>query len=344
LARKGATQVNKLALKLESKALKGSTNKILAEAQKKLSKGQISKIYKNTAQVLRNEAQEKLLKATEQKMGTILKESFKEGAETVFGNLTKEIPEAFANFTKKSFKNNMSGYMDAAKTIFGGSMSEWAENIVGGLVDTQLKEGAKALAGPEEKKAIDKQIKAGEAIAGMDAGNESMKNMMQQMAKVAAEATQQMAAIDQAAQEAAAQATQAAVEQKLIEEVAKETDKVEKEILSKPVTGRGSFTGTYGGELKITLIPGGGSLNGRFGNEYGRGRISGSVSKNGSISAHVSGKMKWDEYDSKKDKTVTVKCNLSANMTGRVGDGRASGSYSGSCGPKAQSGGWSINW
>jgi hypothetical protein len=344
LAKKGTSQVARLSLKLESKALKASTNKILAEAQKKLSKGQIKNIYKNTAMIVSNEAAEKILKNTEKKMGKIIMESMEQGGKAMWGNLKKEVPEAFSNFCQKSFTNNMAGYKEAAKSIFGGSLKEWGNNLVGGQVDTWIKGFAKMLVPAGDKKKIDSQIEGGDALAGLDASDPTVAKMMASMAEVAKETSGQLAMAQKEAQAAAAAATEAVVEQKLLEEVEKETAKVEKEILSKPVTGHGAFTGSYGGELRLTLVPGGGAVSGKVGNEYGGGTVNGKVREDGSIVAYVNGSMSWDDYDHVNDKDIKINCTLSAKMTGRVGDGSASGSYRGTCGPKTQKGGWSVTW
>jgi hypothetical protein len=277
-------------------------------------------------------------------MGKIILESMEQGGKTIWGNLKKEVPEAFSNFCQKSFTNNMAGYKDAAKTIFGGSLKEWGNNLVGAQVDTWIKGFAKSLVPAGDKKKIDSQIAGGDALAGLDASDPTVAKMMASMAEVAKETSDQLAMAQKEAQAAAAAATEAVVEQKLLEEVEKEADKVEKEILSKPVTGYGAFTGSYGGELRLTLVPGGGGVSGRVGNEYGGGTVNGSVSKNGTIIARVNGSMSWDDYDHKNQKDIKINCTLSAKMTGKVGDGMASGSYSGKCGPKVQSGGWSVTW
>jgi hypothetical protein len=345
---KGTQQLEKLSVKLQQETLKGSTEKILTTAAKKLSPAEIQMIYANTKQIVANEAKEKLLKETEKSFGKILGESLEQGGKTVWGNLTKEVPEAFANFATKSYQTTIAGFKEMAGDIFGKNLGEWGNNVLGNMLDTEFKSAFIPLVAPNDKATIEKQEAMGAAMADVKTENPQaqaiMQQMMQQIAGAAAKIAMVEKAAEEASQQAAEQAAEAAVQEKILEKVEESTKEKEEE-LKKPVTATGSFSGDYRGSVTLHFAPFGGAVSGNVTTKYGTVSVNGSV-KNASLSANVSGTLIYQESEKRGKEWVMVdkRCTLSARMSGKVGDGSASGTYSGSCAKEGDSGSWSVNW
>ena len=348
LAVKGTQQLEKLSVKLQQEALKGSSEKILTTAAKKLSKAEIQMIYANTKQIVANEAKEKLLKETEKSFGRILGEGLEQGGKTVWGNLTKEAPEAFANFATKSYKTTISGFKEMASDIFGKNLGEWGNNVLGNILDTEFKNAFIPLVAPADKAVIANQEAMGQTMAGVQTDNPQAQAIMQQMMQKIAGAAAKIAMVEKAAEEAsqqvAEQAAEAAVQEKILEKVEESTEEKEEE-LKKPVVAKGNFEGDYSGSVTLNFAPFGGPVSGNVKTKYGPVSVSGSV-KNGSITGNVNGTLYYKEDEKRGDDWVTVdkSCTLRASMSGKVGDGNASGTYSGSCAKEGDSGSWSVSW
>ena len=341
----GLKQTERLALKLENQALKGSADDIMKKAVEEISGKEIKILSDNTRRIMENEMKEKVLKEQQRGIAKILDNLAAKADAKVLGNL-KDAGEGAKKFVSEGFELSVKGIKEASGEVFGKTMKEYADNVVGSVADNFIKEMALGTLGfaasPEERAAIAKADAQGEnaQLLGMLApDNQAAAEAIREIGKILAETGEKLAAVKEEAKVQSEAIVKEEVKAKIAEKAIAEADKR----LTTPVRATGSFSGDYRGSVSMMLTPGGGPVSGTVSTKYGAATISGSVSNKGSLAASVSGGMTYDYYPD--GKTLEKRhCTLSASMSGSVKGRHASGTYSGSCAKENDSGSWSASW
>ncbi|MBF0106714.1 MAG: hypothetical protein HQM16_15485 [Deltaproteobacteria bacterium] len=334
VAKKGAQELEKVSIKMQTDVLKESSNKLLNTAAKKLNEAELQIIYSNTKQIVANEAKQNILEQAEKKVAGIMGELAEKTGQKVWGNL-KEVPESISSFTTKKFELSMQGLKEAGKEVFGGTLKDWGNNVFSGVADNFIKDFAKTLLPPAQSQEIQSKENIMAPVAGLPLQDPAVKEALGKISNIYEEAQQNIQQSITSVDAQAAQAVQNKIQETVVNTAIEEAQKE----LSKPVTASGSFSGSYSGGVTMTLIPAGGGVSGTVTTDYGRATISGSVSKDGVLQASVNGGMRFENYEG-----VWENCTLHASMNGTLRGRGASGDYSGSCAKEGDSGNWNVSW
>ncbi|HPQ82054.1 MAG TPA: hypothetical protein PLZ86_10115, partial [bacterium] len=346
LMEEGVKQTERLALKLENQALKGSADDVMKKAVEEISGKEIKILADNTRRIMENEMKEKVIKEQQKGIFSILDDLAAKTDAKILGNL-KDAGAGAKNFVEQGFELSLKGMKEAGQEVLGKTMVEYADNVFGAVADNFIKGGLVSALGwaasPDEKAAIAQADATGASLGmmgTMEPANPAVAEAAKKIEKLMAETGEKLAAVEQEAQAKTEEIVKEEVKIKIAEKAIEKMD----EELKKPVTAKGSFSGDYTGSVTMTLVPGGGPISGTVTTKYGSATISGSISEQGSVSGTVSGTLTYDWYEKDLNTPEKRNCSLRASITGKVSSGRVSGTYSGSCAKEGDSGSWNASW